>query len=109
MALFQHAGYLHPGLIRKWCHSVWQEYLETDWIPSATAHYISVYDKTVMGCRKPINRSEKALELNCSTHVFPGVYENIGNLGAEKGIADYKGIVIFHVCTGRQNQGGCEY
>jgi len=37
-----------------------------------------------MGCRKPVNRSEKAFKLNCSPHMFPGVYENIGNLGAKK-------------------------
>jgi len=103
MAFFQHAGYFHPGLIRKWCQTVRHEYLETNWIPSATAHYISMYDKAVMGCREPINGSEKALKLNCSTHMFPGVYENIGNLSAEKSIADYKSIVILLICTGRQD------
>ena len=104
MTFFQHADYLHPGLIRKWCQTILQEYLETDWVPSAAAHYVSVYDKAVMGCLEPVDRSEKALELNCSTHMFPSVYENIGNLGAEKCIADYKGIVVFPVWgAGRQD------
>ena len=103
MAFFQHASYFHPGLIRKWCQTVRQEYLETDWIPSATAHYISMHDKAVMGCREPVNCSEKALELNYSAHIPLGVHEDIGNLSAEKTIADYKGIVILFIHTGRQD------
>jgi len=104
MAFLQYACYFHPGFIRKWHHIVRQEYLKTDWSPSATAHYISVYGKAVMSCREPINRLEKALELDCSVHIPLGIHEDIGNLGAEKKIADYKGIVILPLwSTGRQN------